>query len=210
MIPGLRVLPRYLSDREQEILLQDVQQVVQAAPLYRPRSPNSGLDFAVEMTSCGALGWVSDVAGHRYQATHPTTARPWPKIPSQLLAIWDEVSEYEAPPQSCLVTFFRGYGAELGLHRDKTEEAIHAPIISISLGDTATLRIITSKMLGELCNFDLESGTIIVMGGEARHCYHAVDNIQLGSSKLLRKGGRLSLSLRRVTQPRIASDGKLY
>ena len=32
-------------------------------------------------TNAGPLGWVSDVAGYRYQPDHPETGRPWPALP---------------------------------------------------------------------------------------------------------------------------------
>jgi alkylated DNA repair protein (DNA oxidative demethylase) len=48
----------------------------------------------------------------------------------------------------------------------------------------------------ELC-----SGDIVVMGGAARLLFHGVDKIFAGSSGLLPGGGRINLTLRRVTRP---------
>ena len=45
----------------------------------------------------------------------------------------------------------------------------------------------------------LESGDVMVMGGEARLTYHGVDRIRPGSSSLLSKGGRINLTMRVVT-----------
>ncbi|MDH3581259.1 MAG: alpha-ketoglutarate-dependent dioxygenase AlkB, partial [Hyphomicrobiales bacterium] len=51
--------------------------------------------------------------------------------------------------------------------------------------------------------FDLASGDVVVLGGEARLAYHGVDRIRPGTSDLLVKefpgGGRINLTLRRVT-----------
>ena len=38
-------------------------------------------------------------------------------------------------------------------------------------------------------------------GGEARLAYHGIDRILSGSSTLLPEGGRINLTLRRVTKP---------
>ncbi len=43
-------------------------------------------------------------------------------------------------PQACLVNYYRE-GAKIGLHRDEDEEDFAAPVVSISLGDTAIFRI---------------------------------------------------------------------
>ena len=92
------------------------------------------------MTNLGSLGWVSDRAGYRYQMTHPDTGRPWPAIPDTGLDIWRKVSGYPHDPEACLVNFYNG-GARMGLHQDKDEEDFAAPVVSISLGDTAVFRI---------------------------------------------------------------------
>jgi alkylated DNA repair protein (DNA oxidative demethylase) len=47
----------------------------------------------------------------------------------------------------------------------------------------------------------LHSGDVVAIGGAARLCFHGVDRIMAGSSTLLAKGGRINLTLRRVTQP---------
>ena len=49
---------------------------------------------------------------------------------------------------------------------------------------------------------ELNSGDVLVMGGAARLTFHGVDKIFPGSSGLLPDGGRINLTLRRVTRPR--------
>ena len=110
------------------------------APFYRPVMPGSGKAFSVEETNFGPLGWVSDKSGYRYQATHPVTGKPWPAIPQTLLALWDEIAGDAGSPQCCLVNLYRA-GARMGLHQDKDEAALAAPVVSVSLGDEAVFRI---------------------------------------------------------------------
>jgi alkylated DNA repair protein (DNA oxidative demethylase) len=45
----------------------------------------------------------------------------------------------------------------------------------------------------------LASGDAVVLGGDARLAFHGVDRIIPGTSTLLAQGGRINLTLRRVT-----------
>jgi alkylated DNA repair protein (DNA oxidative demethylase) len=47
----------------------------------------------------------------------------------------------------------------------------------------------------------LSSGAIVILGGEGRLAFHGVDRIYPQTSTLLKKGGRINLTLRRVTLP---------
>lgn len=197
---GLRLLPGHLDPAQQRELLAAVEAVIAAAPLYRPTMPKDGKPFSVRMTNAGPLGWVSDRAGYRYQATHPDTGRPWPAIPPALLRLWEALTGYPAPPEACLVNCYDA-GARMGLHRDADEAARDAPVLSVSLGDTALFRIGGPARRGPARSFRLASGDVLLLGGGARHCFHGVDRILGGSSRLLPGGGRINLTLRRVTPP---------
>jgi alkylated DNA repair protein (DNA oxidative demethylase) len=98
------------------------------------------------------------------------------------------------------VNFYSG-GAKMGLHRDADEEDFTAPVLSVSLGDTAVFRIGGPERGGKTQTIKLSSGDVLVMGGEARLCYHGIDRVLTGTSTLLKDGGRINLTLRRVTQP---------
>ena len=86
--PGVAYFPGLLDRAAQEALLADVRAILAAAPPFRPRMPRTGKPFSVKMSNCGALGWVSDENGYRYQPTHPETGRAWPAMPPRLVAIW--------------------------------------------------------------------------------------------------------------------------
>ena len=45
----------------------------------------------------------------------------------------------------------------------------------------------------------LSSGDVVMFGGPARLAYHGIDRIYPGSSSLIPGGGRINLTLRRVT-----------
>ncbi len=194
--PGIFHWREYFTPAAQVSLLRDVQTRLEAAPLYRPVMPRSGKPFSVEESNFGRLGWVSDMAGYRYQPLHPLTGRPWPAIPAPLLALWRELAE-APPPDCCLVNLYRA-GARMGLHQDRDEKDLSAPVIGVSLGDDAVFRIGGGRRGGATRSLRLASGDVIMFGGPARLAYHGIDRILAGSSRLLPGGGRLSLTLRRV------------
>jgi alkylated DNA repair protein (DNA oxidative demethylase) len=198
---GWRHLPGWLGPVQQRELLAQTRAVIANAPLFRPTMPRSGKAFSVLMTNCGPLGWVSDrEGGYRYQGTHPQVGRPWPAIPELANRVWRAVADYAAPPEACLVNYYAA-GAKLGSHRDEDEEDDEAPVVSISLGDDATFHIAGARRTDPRRRLVLKSGDVFVLGGAARRFYHGIDRIHPGTSDLLEQGGRLSLTLRRVTRP---------
>lgn len=196
---GVRHMPGYLPRQAQEALVEAVRTVVQEAPLYVPAMPRTGKEMSVRMTNCGTLGWVTDKEnGYRYQAVHPVTGKPWPAIPESLLALWREVSAYPHPPEACLVNFYTA-DAKMGLHQDRDEQEFAAPVVSISLGDDCLFRVGQTVRDGKTVSFRLKSGDVVVLGGEGRLAFHGVDRIYPMTSALLKNGGRINLTLRRVT-----------
>jgi alkylated DNA repair protein (DNA oxidative demethylase) len=198
---GVRHIPACLSKDQQQALVEDIRKVVHDAPLYVPTMPRTGKPMSVRMTNCGKLGWVTDKErGYRYQDIHPATGKSWPPIPDALLALWEEFSGYPHPPEACLVNFYEE-SAKMGLHQDRDEETFDAPVLSVSLGDTCLFRIGETTRQGRTVSFKLASGDVIVLGGEGRLCFHGVDRIYPATSALLKNGGRINLTLRRVTAP---------
>jgi alkylated DNA repair protein (DNA oxidative demethylase) len=195
--PGVFLWREKFSPLQQKQLLGDVLARLEHAPLYRPVMPGNGKPFSVEESSFGALGWVSDKSGYRYQSIHPVTGQPWPDIPPALVALWGEINDGPAP-ESCLVNVYR-QGAKMGLHQDRDEKDVSAAVIGVSLGDSALFRIGGPVRGGKTQSVTLASGDVIAFGGPARLAYHGIDRIKPGSSQLLPGGGRLSLTLRRVT-----------
>jgi len=198
---ALEYLPGKLKDAEQAKLLDALRAVMAEAPLFTPTMPRSGKPMSVRMTNCGPLGWVTDKErGYRYQATHPVTGKPWPAMPEALLKLWREVAFYPALPEACLVNYYVG-DAKMGLHQDKDEEDFAAPVVSVSLGDSAIFRVGGLNRKDETQALELKSGDVVVLGGDDRLAFHGIDRILPGTSGLLPEGGRLNLTLRRVTKP---------
>ena len=92
----------------------------------------------------------------------------------------------------------------MGSHQDRDEHDFTAPLVSISLGDTATFHIGGSKRTDPKTRIKLLSGDVLVMGGPARLAFHGVDRVHAGTSKLdLTAFGadccRINLTMRRVS-----------
>ena len=197
---GLRYLPGHFTAAEQSALVETLRLLIRAAPLFTPIMPRTGRPFSVRMTNLGALGWVSDRAGYRYQSTHPATGQPWPAMPGIITDLWRRMSGYAHDPEACLVNHYQE-GAKMGLHQDRDEEDFSAPVMSISLGDTAIFRIGGTERGGKTETLKLASGDVLIMGGESRLRFHGIDRVNTGTSTLLKDGGRINLTLRRVTKP---------
>lgn len=194
-LDGFRLWPGRLSVQAQARLRDQVLAALETAPPYRPVTPG-GRPLSVRMTNLGPLGWVSDRAGYRYQALHPVTGRPWPPIPDMLLGLWAELTGWSRPPDACLVNLYDP-GARMGLHQDKDEADLGAPVLSVSLGDTAVFRIGPAGG-GRTRSVRLASGDVCLLSGPARLARHGIDRVLGGSSSLLPGGGRINLTLRRA------------
>lgn len=193
---GFEIHKTHLEPTAQRALIEDLRPVLKAAPLFSPTVPGGG-KMSVRMTSAGQFGWTADEGGYRYAETHPKGSA-WPVIPKAILAIWRELTGLERLPDSCLLNYY-GPEAKMGLHQDKDEADYSFPVVSISLGDDGMFRMGGAARSDKTDAVWLNSGDVVVMGGEARLSYHGVDRIRFQSSRLLPKGGRINLTLRVVT-----------
>jgi alkylated DNA repair protein (DNA oxidative demethylase) len=197
--PGLLFHRGWFDRPAQQALVDEMRDVVRAAPLFTPAMPRTGKPFSVRMTNCGALGWVSDRdGGYRYQATHPQTGAPWPAMPQSLLDLWSALADYPARPEACLVNYYEA-GARMGLHQDRDEADFSAPVVSVSLGAACLFRYGGERRNDPTRSVRLESGDVVVIGGASRLCFHGVDRLYPATSTLLADDARINLTLRRVT-----------
>ena len=90
--------------------------------------------------------------------------------------------------------------ARMGLHQDRDEIELGAPVVSVSLGDSATFRLGGENRGDRTLSWRVSSGDIVVLANQARLYYHGIDRVLFGSSRLLKGGGRLNLTLRRVNR----------
>ncbi|MCZ0811335.1 MAG: alpha-ketoglutarate-dependent dioxygenase AlkB family protein [Pseudomonadota bacterium] len=195
MVRGVEIYKGALDRATQEALVTALREVVRRAPLFSPMTPY-GKAMTVRMTSAGRYGWYADRKGYRYEPRHPD-GQDWPPIPEEVLRIWRDLVSDARLPDCCLVNVYRD-GAKMGMHQDRDEADFGWPVLSVSLGDSALFRIGNTTRGGKTESLWLESGDVVVMGGDARLVYHGVDRIRPGSSALLEGGGRINLTLRVV------------
>ncbi|MBG0801181.1 alpha-ketoglutarate-dependent dioxygenase AlkB [Methylocystis sp. H4A] len=202
--PGAIHYPSFLDAAAQTALAEEIAKVTAAAPLYVSTMPKTGAPMSVRMTNCGALGWVSDKeAGYRYEPRHPQTGNPWPAMPQRLVELWNELAQYDKPPEACLVNVY-DETARMGLHQDKDESDFAAPILSLSLGADCRFKLGGTRRGDRAKAFALSSGDALVLSGPARMRYHGVDRILPTINTPLPEalaalGVRVNLTLRRVT-----------
>jgi alkylated DNA repair protein (DNA oxidative demethylase) len=192
---GFDIYKAFLDPVAQQAVLGDIRSVVKKAPFFRPETPG-GKKMSVRMTSAGQYGWFSDADGYRYADQHPN-GTAWPAIPETVLSIWNALTGLERKPECCLINYYAS-DAKMGMHQDRDEADFRWPVVSVSLGDEALFRIGGQKRGGKTDSLWLQSGDVVVMGGEARLNHHGVDRVRAGSSKLLPKGGRINLTMRVV------------
>jgi alkylated DNA repair protein (DNA oxidative demethylase) len=198
--PGVIYFPHLLDRAAQESLRDEIYTAINISKLFQSTMPRWGNPMSVKMLNLGPLGWVSDKSGYRYQPTHPGTGEKWPPIFPSLLKIWTMLTDNYVAPEACLINYYSAT-AKMGLHQDRDEEDFSAPVVSLSLGDTALFRIGTSERSGPTQSIKLQSGDGLIFGGPARLDFHGIDRVYKETSTLLDEGGRFNLTLRRVTKP---------
>lgn len=194
-IRGVRIYQGLLDGTAQAAMVRDIRAIAARAPVFSPMTPY-GKPMRVKMTSAGRYGWYSDRSGYRYVPQHPG-GQPWPDIPRSVLDLWTRLVSASRAPDCCLINYY-GEGAGMGMHQDRDEADFGWPVVSVSLGDDALFRIGNATRKGSTESVWLHSGDVVLIGGEARLCYHGVDRIRFGSSRLLAQGGRINLTLRVV------------
>ncbi|MCJ2015052.1 alpha-ketoglutarate-dependent dioxygenase AlkB family protein [Methylobacterium sp. J-076] len=206
--PGLIHYPGFLDGEARSRLAGEVADILAEAPPFTPRMPRTGKPFSVRMGNAGPLGWVSDERGYRYQPHHPETGQPWPPLPATALAVWEAIAAYPAPPEACLVNLY-GPGTRMGLHQDRDEDEFDAPVLSLSLGAPALFRYGGLARSDPTRSVRLMPGDALVIGGPSRLVFHGIDRIYAEPDLLaedllpglLPPGGRINLTLRRVSRP---------
>jgi alkylated DNA repair protein (DNA oxidative demethylase) len=163
-------------------LLAAIDAVVAAAPLRHVETPG-GKRMSVAMSNCGERGWVSDRRGYRYEACDPTSGQPWPAMPAVLRVLAARAAAVvgwaDFAPDACLVNRYAP-GARMTLHQDRDEADFSWPIVSVSLGLSATFLFGGRTRSGPVQRVPLEHGDVVVFGGASRLCFHGVSPVRDG------------------------------
>jgi DNA alkylation damage repair protein AlkB len=127
---------------------------------------------------------------------------PVPPVPPDFAALAIAAAAragFTFAPDLCIMNF---YDAEsrMGVHQDKDESRASieagAPIVSMSLGDTARFVVGGLRRKDRMHAIELRSGDVLVMGGPSRLRYHGVTRIVPGSAPDGLGPGRFNLTFR--------------
>jgi alkylated DNA repair protein (DNA oxidative demethylase) len=180
-------------------LVSDLRRVLEEAPCRHMVTPG-GFRMTVAMSNCGALGWVSDDTGYRYDEIDPDSGRRWPTMPASLVELAQRAADQAGyrgfVPDACLISRYLP-GARLTLHQDRDERELDWPIVSISLGLPAVFLFGGLKRSVKPVRVPLIHGDVVIWGGPSRLRYHGVLNLADGSHPLVGRY-RFNLSLRRA------------
>lgn len=209
----------HIPEDMQKVILRDIQEALKLSPVSRfvlpagiARRENCTGDcqtcfihqpgdrhLQVAATNLGQWGWISNRCGYHYIQKHPETGEPFPPIPESVRRVALAVSSrcgYTIDPQSAYINVYQADG-RLGLHQDKDEKALHAPVISISLGASAIFLRGGATRRDTTEEIPLKSGDIMLMGGEHRLAFHGVKTIIPAEHNLaLKPGCRINITVR--------------
>ncbi len=186
--------------REQAAALIDaIHTVAQAAPFRHLVTPG-GFRMSVAMTNCGALGWVSDRRGYRYDPIDPESGKPWPAMPDIFRALAGDAATAagfaDFQPEACLINRYEP-GTRLTLHQDRDENNYEQPIVSVSLGLPAMFQFGGLARSDKTQKIPLQHGDVVVWGGPSRLRYHGILPLKPGHHPIL-GAQRLNLTFRRA------------
>lgn len=198
LAPGALLLGGFARPVGEE-LLASLQRVLAFAPFRHMLTPG-GRRMSVAMTNCGAVGWVSDRVGYRYDAVDPENGRRWPPMPesfSDLASRAATQAGFEGfAPDACLVNRYEP-GARLSLHQDRDEQDFGAPIVSVSLGLPAVFLFGGLRRSDAPRRVPLAHGDVVVWGGPSRLRYHGVLPLEDGHHPLTGRC-RINLTFRKA------------
>jgi alkylated DNA repair protein (DNA oxidative demethylase) len=193
------VLLRGLARPRDTELIAAIRAITGQAPFRHMHTPGSH-EMSVAMTNCGAVGWITDRSGYRYDAVDPLSGVNWPAMPSTFLELATQAAATAGfagfAPDACLINRYVP-GARMSLHQDRDEEDFDNPIVSVSLGLPAIFLFGGSKRSDKPSRHRLEHGDVVVWGGPSRLFYHGVAPLADGEHALLGRA-RINLTFRRA------------
>jgi DNA oxidative demethylase len=114
-----------------------------------------------------------------------------------LAATGDEQASTAYAPDAALVNHY-DENARMGMHQDRDERA-HAPVVSLSIGDTCRFRFGNTTNRGRpYTDVELRSGDLVVFGGPSRLAFHGVTKVLPGTAPqdCGVRDGRINITLR--------------
>jgi DNA oxidative demethylase len=200
--PGAHHFPHYLTLEEQQAIAAECLALdAQPAGFYTPVVRGGGT-MSVRML---CLGRHWNARTYTYEDRRSDIdGLPAPPLPPALAALAARTARdagFSVTPDTCIVNWYSG-SSRMGLHQDKDESpetiAAGAPVVSLSIGDTAKFLFGGLKRRDPVTKVLLESGDAFVFGGASRLRYHGVTGIVPGTAPAgLPFEGRINLTFRK-------------
>lgn len=180
-------------------LIQAIEHIEGVSPFRHMVTPG-GLPMSVALTNCGARGWISDRQGYRYSTTDPLSHQAWPEMPQLLRALAQQAAQAAGfpnfEPDACLINRYIP-GSKMSLHQDKDERDLQQPIVSVSLGISATFLFGGLRRQDPTRRVPLSHGDVVVWGGVDRLRFHGIVPVKDGAHPLVGPK-RLNLTFRKA------------
>jgi DNA oxidative demethylase len=177
LAPDVWLLKEFAIDKDLRAGIEAV--ASQAA--FRHYAVPGGKSMSVAMTNCGRLGWVSSAQGYSYLPHDPDTLQAWPDMPEAFARLASDAARQagwaDFEPDACLINRY-AIGAGMGMHQDRDEQDLSAPIVSVSIGASCKFMLGGLRRSGALKSIDLHDGDVLVWGGSARLVFHGVRPLQ--------------------------------
>lgn len=196
--PDSMVLAGFALAHEAE-LLEALNTVLAAAP-WRYWDTPGGHRMSAAKSNCGALGWVSNRNGYYYSEIDPDNGKLWPTMPDVFFSIAKTAAAAanfpNFSPDGCLLNQYTP-GSKLSLHQDADEKDLASPVVTISLGLTATFLFGGMQRSDRTQKIRLAHGDVVVWGGRSRLAFHGIQPLKEGYHPLLGQQ-RISVTFRKV------------
>jgi DNA oxidative demethylase len=170
-----------LKDFAADIDLRAGIEAVASQAAFRHYAVPGGKSMSVAMTNCGLLGWVSSAQGYAYLPHDPDTLRAWPEMPAAFKRLAHEAAREAGwanfEPDASLINRYAA-GAGMGLHQDRNEQDLQAPIVSVSIGASCKFMLGGRSRSDAVKSVELHDGDVMVWGGSARLVFHSVRPLQ--------------------------------
>lgn len=209
--PGVVHLPGLLDLSTQQKLIAQARGIarsVAGTPVAMRRPMVGSGQMSVYVLSLGHL-WQTNP----YRLVRQVAGVPVPAVPRNYQQLAERVLATAAPlsadlgpwandfrAEGALVNYY-GPGATMGMHVD-AEEPSSAPVISLSVGDTATFRMGNTETPNRpWVDLALLSGDVVVFGGPARRAYHGIPAVRPGTAPADcgLPEGRINITIRQVS-----------
>jgi DNA alkylation damage repair protein AlkB len=197
---GLHLFQNYLATEEQRRMWSACQALASGdVPMYTP-TVRGGKKMSVGML---CLGRHWNALRYAYENTRADYDElEVPPVPGDFARLASDAAQragFSFTPDLCIMNFYE-VESRMGVHQDKDESRASieagAPIVSVSLGDTARFVVGGLNRREPMRPLLLRSGDVLVMGGPSRLRFHGVTRIVPGTAPAGLGPGRFNLTFR--------------